>query len=34
MKDGAALNKVAAGHGAEKKGSGESSVNDKNTLPK
>ena len=34
MKDGAGLNKVAAGHGAEKKGSGESSVNDKNTLPK
>jgi hypothetical protein len=34
MKDGAALNKVAAGHGAEKKGSGETSVNDKNTLPK
>ena len=28
------LSKVASGHGAEKKGSGESSVNDKNTLPK
>jgi len=28
------LSKVAAGHGAEKKGSGESNVNDKNTLPK
>jgi hypothetical protein len=34
MKDGAALDKVAAGHGAEKKGSGESNVNDKNVLPK
>lgn len=34
MKDGADLSKVSAGHGAEKKGHGEQSVNDKNTLPR
>ena len=34
MKSGADLSKVSAGHGAEKKGHGEQSVNDKNTLPR
>lgn len=34
LKNGADLGKVGAGHGAEKKGSGESSVNSKNTLPR
>ena len=34
LKNGADLGKVSAGHGAEKKGSGESSVNSKNTLPR